>query len=64
MAKKQTSELTIDILPLPYDQLIADYRLAYCSRQAAIMGRREVLTGKAAFGETPVRLHDLLNTCG
>jgi pyruvate/2-oxoglutarate/acetoin dehydrogenase E1 component/TPP-dependent pyruvate/acetoin dehydrogenase alpha subunit len=50
MTKKQISELTTDTLPLPNDQLIADYRLAYRSRQAAIIGRREVLTGKAKFG--------------
>ncbi|MEE4195734.1 MAG: thiamine pyrophosphate-dependent enzyme [Anaerolineae bacterium] len=31
-------------------QIIADYRLAYRSRQAAVIGRREVLTGKAQFG--------------
>ncbi len=37
-------------LPLSKDQLIADYRLAFRSRQAAIIGRREVLTGKAKFG--------------
>ena len=39
-----------ETLPLPNDQLIADYRLGYRSRQAAIVGRREVLTGKAKFG--------------
>jgi len=32
------------------EQIISDYRLAYQSRQAAIVGRREVLTGKAKFG--------------
>lgn len=32
------------------EQIIYDYRLAYQSRQAAIIGRREVLTGKAKFG--------------
>ncbi len=37
-------------LPLTPDQLIADYRLGYRSRQASIIGRREVLTGKAKFG--------------
>ena len=37
-------------LPLSKVQLITDYRLAYRSRQAAIVGRREVLTGKAKFG--------------
>jgi pyruvate/2-oxoglutarate/acetoin dehydrogenase E1 component/TPP-dependent pyruvate/acetoin dehydrogenase alpha subunit len=31
-------------------EIISDYRLAYRSRQAAIIGRREVLTGKAKFG--------------
>ena len=30
--------------------MIADYRVAFRSRQAAIIGRREVLTGKAKFG--------------
>jgi len=39
-----------DILPLSPAELIADYRLAYRSRQAAVIGRREVLTGKAKFG--------------
>jgi TPP-dependent pyruvate/acetoin dehydrogenase alpha subunit len=32
------------------DQVIKDYRLAYKSRQSSIIGRREVLTGKAKFG--------------
>lgn len=32
------------------EELIADYRLAYRSRQASVIGRREVLTGKAKFG--------------
>ena len=31
-------------------EIIADYRLAFLSRQAAIIGRREVLTGKGKFG--------------
>ncbi len=30
--------------------IIKDYRLAYLSRQASIIGRREVLSGKAKFG--------------
>jgi len=29
---------------------LADYRLAFRSRQASLLGRREVLTGKAKFG--------------
>lgn len=31
-------------------QVLADYRLAYRSRQASLIGRREVLSGKAKFG--------------
>jgi 2-oxoisovalerate dehydrogenase E1 component len=31
-------------------EIIKDYRLAYCSRQASYIGRREVLSGKAKFG--------------
>jgi pyruvate/2-oxoglutarate/acetoin dehydrogenase E1 component/TPP-dependent pyruvate/acetoin dehydrogenase alpha subunit len=30
--------------------VLADYRIAYESRQASLLGRREVLTGKAKFG--------------
>jgi pyruvate/2-oxoglutarate/acetoin dehydrogenase E1 component/TPP-dependent pyruvate/acetoin dehydrogenase alpha subunit len=37
-------------LPLPKEQIILDYRLAYRSRQASLIGRREVLSGKAKFG--------------
>lgn len=37
-------------LPLDPEQIIDDYRLAYRSRQASIIGRREVLSGKAKFG--------------
>jgi 2-oxoisovalerate dehydrogenase E1 component len=37
-------------LPLPPEEIIKDYRLAYKSRQASIIGRREVLSGKAKFG--------------
>ncbi|MEL7342567.1 MAG: thiamine pyrophosphate-dependent enzyme, partial [Bacteroidota bacterium] len=32
------------------ENAIADYRLAYQSRQASLIGRKEVLTGKAKFG--------------
>ena len=37
-------------LPLSNEQLINNYRLAFRSRQASKIGRREVLTGKAKFG--------------
>ncbi len=32
------------------DEILSDYRTAYRSRQASLIGRREVLTGKAKFG--------------
>jgi 2-oxoisovalerate dehydrogenase E1 component len=35
---------------LKKDEVIADYRLGYKSRQASLIGRREVLSGKAKFG--------------
>jgi hypothetical protein len=37
-------------LPFDQDQIIEDYRLAFRSRQASLIGRREVLSGKAKFG--------------
>lgn len=37
-------------IDLSKEDIIADYRLAYRSRQASLIGRREVLTGKAKFG--------------
>jgi len=37
-------------LPLPTGEILSDYRLVYRSRQASIIGRREVLSGKAKFG--------------
>src|SRR5258708_40025955 len=37
-------------LPLEKEAIIKDYRLAYQSRQASLIGRREVLSGKAKFG--------------
>jgi pyruvate/2-oxoglutarate/acetoin dehydrogenase E1 component/TPP-dependent pyruvate/acetoin dehydrogenase alpha subunit len=32
------------------EEVLVDYRLAYKSRQASLIGRREVLSGKAKFG--------------
>lgn len=37
-------------LSLTADEVIADYRLAYRSRAASVIGRREVLRGRAPFG--------------
>ena len=36
--------------PFSKEELLNDYRLAYKSRQASLIGRREVLSGKAKFG--------------
>jgi pyruvate/2-oxoglutarate/acetoin dehydrogenase E1 component/TPP-dependent pyruvate/acetoin dehydrogenase alpha subunit len=44
----------LDLAELSFDDfksiVIKDYRIAYESRQASLIGRREVLTGKAKFG--------------
>jgi 2-oxoisovalerate dehydrogenase E1 component len=37
-------------LPLEKEEIVKDYRLAHRSRQASLIGRREVLSGKAKFG--------------
>ncbi len=37
-------------LKLTRDEILHDYRLVYRSRQASLIGRREVLSGKAKFG--------------
>ncbi len=37
-------------LRLVAEEVVADYRLAFRSRIASVLGRREVLTGKAPFG--------------
>ena len=44
-AKKRVANLEIS-----QDELIGDFRLANQSRQASLIGRREVLSGKAKFG--------------
>jgi len=46
MPKKQGSVA----LPLEKEEIIKDYLLAWRSRQASLIGRREVLSGKAKFG--------------
>ncbi len=46
MPKKKGSVL----LPFSVEEIIKDYRLIYKSRQTSLIGRREVLSGKAKFG--------------
>ena len=51
MILRREKELEEEILPqFDHDEVVADYRLAYRSRQASLIGRREVLSGKANFG--------------
>jgi 2-oxoisovalerate dehydrogenase E1 component len=63
MAKRTTEKITdrVEIvsaksskngssLPFAKEEIIADYRIASQSRIASLVGRREVLTGKAKFG--------------
>jgi len=48
-AALETSDRISD-LPLSPETILNDYRLACRSRHASIMGRREVMSGKAKFG--------------
>ncbi len=50
MAKKSASSLKLDSLTLSPSEIIDDYRVVYLSRQASLLGRKEVLGGKAKFG--------------
>ncbi|OGO50384.1 MAG: hypothetical protein A2W37_13170 [Chloroflexi bacterium RBG_16_63_12] len=43
-------EKTTFHLPLAREEILRDYRIAFQSRQASVIGRREVLSGKAKFG--------------
>lgn len=51
MAQKEgTATVDAEELSLTPDEILADYQLALESRFASIIGRREVLSGKAKFG--------------
>lgn len=50
MGNVANKESQVNLLPIGRDQIIQDYRIAYQSRQASLLGRKEVLTGKAKFG--------------
>ena len=45
--KTQLSSWEIDLSPA---EIMRDYRLAFVSREASLLGRKEVLSGKAKFG--------------
>ncbi len=46
----KTTQIDLTETTFDRDQVLADYRIAYQSRQASLIGRREVLSGKAKFG--------------
>jgi len=46
----KTTQIDLTETTLDRDQVLTDYRIAYQSRQASLIGRREVLSGKAKFG--------------
>lgn len=43
-------KIILDNTELHFEDIIADYKLALASRQTSLIGRREVLSGKAKFG--------------
>jgi pyruvate/2-oxoglutarate/acetoin dehydrogenase E1 component/TPP-dependent pyruvate/acetoin dehydrogenase alpha subunit len=47
---KAAPKSKLHIVDTPHAAIIADYRIAYVSRQASLVGRREVMSGKAKFG--------------
>ena len=52
LSTKSTTNGHVDLklVQLSYAEIIADYRIAFRSRQASILGRKEVMGGKAKFG--------------
>ena len=46
-SKKKKKSISFDQFK---EEILNDYRVAYTSRECSIIGRREVLTGKASFG--------------
>ncbi len=43
-------QIKIKGITLSYQEIIEDYRIAFRSRQMSLLGRREVMSGKAKFG--------------
>lgn len=50
MGKVASKAEELQTVPFDQDTILKDYRIAYQSRQASLLGRKEVLTGKAKFG--------------
>ena len=49
-AEKQTPQKLTEQIYLSTAEILRDYSLAVQSRQASLIGRREVMSGKAKFG--------------
>ena len=50
MIDNNNNTLSLKSISITMDEVIEDYRLAYKSRQASLIGRKEVMGGKAKFG--------------
>lgn len=50
MAKQKPQNIKLKFISLSPEEIINDYRMSYRSRQASLIGRREVMGGKAKFG--------------
>lgn len=48
--KEKAGSVDLEDVTLPVEEILDDYRLALESRFASVIGRREVLSGKAKFG--------------
>lgn len=50
MSETSQHEMLLADLALSREEILADYELGWTSRHASLLGRKEVLTGKAKFG--------------
>lgn len=50
MAKQKSKSIKLQSISLTAEEIINDYRTSFRSRQASLIGRREVMGGKAKFG--------------
>ena len=48
--KESVPDLSLESVDLSPQEILKDYKLAYTSRQVSLVGRREVMSGKAKFG--------------
>lgn len=47
---KAAPKSKLHIVDTPHAAIVADYKIAYLSRQASLIGRKEVMSGRAKFG--------------